>query len=144
MDRKDFKRILKPLIKECIKEVIFEEGVLSSVITEVVKSTQRVNTPPPSLQAERKQEVNFEERRELLEQKRKTELERKRKLLDAAGLNGVDIFEGTMPLNEGGNPANNSSPQGLFSELTPGDAGVDISGIMNLSGRNWKNLVGGK
>ena len=28
------KKVLKPLIKECIKEIIFEDGVLSSIIRE--------------------------------------------------------------------------------------------------------------
>ena len=30
---------MKPLIKECIKEVIFEEGTLSTIISEVMKGT---------------------------------------------------------------------------------------------------------
>ena len=30
------KIILKPLIKECIKEAIFEEGVLSTLVAEIV------------------------------------------------------------------------------------------------------------
>jgi len=144
MNRKDFKKMLKPLIKECIKEVIFEEGVLSTVITEVVKSTQVTNKPQPTLQMKQKQKANFENQRGLLEEKRKVELARKRKLLDATGLRGVDIFEGTTPLNEGGSPSNSKSPQSLFSDLEPGDAGVDISAIMSISGQNWKKLVKGK
>ena len=39
MNKKELKAALKPLIKECIKEVIFEDGVLSSEIQEVVKGT---------------------------------------------------------------------------------------------------------
>ena len=31
------KKKLKPLIKECIKEVIFEDGTLSSIVSEVVQ-----------------------------------------------------------------------------------------------------------
>jgi len=144
MNRKDFKRILKPLIKECIKEVIFEEGVLSTVITEVMKGTQTTNRARRPLQAEQKQETNFEDQRELLEEKRRAKLEQKRKLLDAAGFGGVDIFEGTAPLNEAGNPSKAQSPQGLFPGMTADDAGVDISKIMNLGGRDWKKLAKGK
>ena len=145
MNRKDFKRILKPLIKECIKEVIFEEGVLSTVITEVVKGTQTTRNSQPTLQAEQKQQVNHQERQELLEERRKTELERRRKLLDASGLGGVDIFEGTEPLNEAGRPAKNNSPQGVFSDLAPGDAGVDISALISVGdGHNWKKLARNK
>ena len=39
MNREELKKTLRPLIKECIKEVIFEEGVLSGIISEVVKGT---------------------------------------------------------------------------------------------------------
>jgi hypothetical protein len=144
MNRKDFKRILKPLIKECIKEVMFEEGVLSTVITEVVKGTQTVNKSRPTAQMEQKQEINFKNQRELLEERRKAGLEQKRKLLDATGFDGIDIFEGTTPLTESGNPSNNQSPQGLFPGMSADDAGVDISKIMNLGGRNWKKLAKGK
>jgi hypothetical protein len=143
MTKKDFKRILKPLIKECIKEVMFEEGVLSTVITEVVKGTQTINSPQPRLQMEKKQQANYPDQRELLEERRKTELERKRKLLDAAGFGGIDIFEGTTPISQGGSMTEGTKPQGLFSELAPGDAGIDISGIMSLGASRWKTLAKG-
>ena len=35
MKKQELQKILKPLIEECIKEVIFEEGVLSNLIKEV-------------------------------------------------------------------------------------------------------------
>jgi hypothetical protein len=34
MNKNELKKVLKPLIKECIKEVIFEDGTLSSIIAE--------------------------------------------------------------------------------------------------------------
>ena len=43
MKTNELKKVLKPLIKQCIKEVIFEDGVLSGIIGEVVKG---VNTAP--------------------------------------------------------------------------------------------------
>ena len=39
MNKNELKKVLRPLIKECIKEVIFEEGTLSTIISEVVKGT---------------------------------------------------------------------------------------------------------
>ena len=36
MKKQELAKILKPLVKQCIKEVLFEEGVLSNVISEVV------------------------------------------------------------------------------------------------------------
>ena len=35
MDKAELKKILRPLIKECVKEVIFEDGTLSTIISEV-------------------------------------------------------------------------------------------------------------
>ena len=39
ISKEELMKILKPLIKECIRDVIFEEGSLSTIISEVVKST---------------------------------------------------------------------------------------------------------
>ena len=39
MNKVELKKLLGPLIKQCVKEVIFEEGILSSIILEVVKGT---------------------------------------------------------------------------------------------------------
>ena len=38
---KKLKKFLKPLIRECIKEAIFEEGVLSSIIREAQGSPEK-------------------------------------------------------------------------------------------------------
>ena len=35
MKKEELKKVLKPLIKECIKEVMFEDGTLSTIIAEV-------------------------------------------------------------------------------------------------------------
>ena len=47
------RKVLKPLIKECIKEIIFEEGVLSSIIREAqgspVKDVIKEDKPLASL-----------------------------------------------------------------------------------------------
>ena len=37
MKTSEFKKILKPLIKQTVKEVLLEEGVLSSVVSEVAR-----------------------------------------------------------------------------------------------------------
>ena len=45
MKKSELKKVLKPLIKECIQEALVEEGLLSNVISEVVKglgTTQQV------------------------------------------------------------------------------------------------------
>ena len=144
MKKSQLKSTLKPLIKECIKEVLFEEGVLSGVISEVVKGTQSLRaSAQPTLQAEQKKTlINPEEQKRILEQKWEEERERKRKLLDATGFKGVDLFEGTEPLSNGGTPGADSAAQGSLAGVDPGDAGVDISGIMAVgNGKKWKNLI---
>ena len=119
--------MLKPLIKQCIKEVIFEEGVLSGIISEVVKG---VDTAP--VIREQKQVSKPKPNNEL--SKKKIQEQRKR-MMDAIGknsYNGVNIFEGTEP-----SPSESNSHSPL-SNISPGDPGVDISGLFNS---NWSKLI---
>ena len=39
MNKNELKKVLKPLVKQCINEVLLEEGLLSTVIAEVMKGT---------------------------------------------------------------------------------------------------------
>jgi hypothetical protein len=58
MKKEELKKMLRPLIKECIREVIFEDGSLSTIISEVMKT----NPQQPVIQ-ERKSnpgQVKFE------------------------------------------------------------------------------------
>ena len=122
----ELKKVLKPLIKQCIKEVIFEEGVLSGIISEVVKG---VDTAPVI----REQKKTFAPKPDNVVAKKKLQEQRK-KMLDAIGkdsFNGVDIFEGVEPTREG----NQQSP---LANVSPGDAGVDISQLFNS---NWSKLI---
>ena len=134
MKREELKKTLRPLIKECIREVIFEEGVLSGIISEVVKGTggQRI-TETPQQPVYQKPQVDLEEQRRKLQEQRK-------RMLDAIGssaYNGVDLFEGTSPA-----PAQQSSRQqsGPLSDVAPNDPGVDISSIPGMGA--WSKLAG--
>ena len=40
MKKSDLKQLIKPLVKECIHEVLIEEGLLANVVTEVTKGMQ--------------------------------------------------------------------------------------------------------
>ena len=134
MKKNELKKILKPLIKECVKEVIFEEGALSTIISEVMKGTsgtQRI------VETERPKQDFAERERNLKEAKM-----RKRQLLDSIGkdaYNGVDLFEGTTPT-----PAPRSSHgQGPLDSVAPSDPGVDISSIFSgHSAKIWQKLSG--
>jgi hypothetical protein len=138
MKQSEFKKILKPLIKQCIKEVIFDEGVLSGIISEVVKGTdssitaQEVKTFDQEKQI--KQRKNFEDQGKIKLQ------ETRKRMLDAIGIdsfNGIDVFENTEPLNKAGTLGESkvSSPLEMYA---PEDPGVDISKLFNP---RWKEMV---
>ena len=42
MDKAKMKRVLKPIIEECVKEMFFEKGFLSNMIQEVVEAQSQV------------------------------------------------------------------------------------------------------
>ena len=145
MKKSEIKKIIKPIVKECINEVLLQEGVLSSIISEVMIGTQaavlKEQAPAPS-KPKRRVETDDEAMRRLQERKRQAN-NQKRKLLDAIGKDaygGVDLFEGTQALNSGGNPDAGTQAQGALSGYAPDDAEVNIDGLLNLSGNTWKKL----
>jgi hypothetical protein len=111
---------LKNIIKECVKEVIFEEGVLSGIISEVAQGLTGASSlmetnmrkPSPSNPPSAKHE------------------EVRRQVLAAAGQNSYEnvkqkfknpeLFEGTRPIPESGD-------RGPLAGVAPGDSGIDIS-----------------
>ena len=130
---------LKNMIKECVKEVLFEEGVLSNLVAEVAfgitkAQSNLLETKQPS------QEENTRLQEEMQEAKRKKLLETKRRMIDAMGDSKMaNVFEGTEPLRQGGTP-NEGVVQGPLSGRNPNDAGVDISGLFSLAGQKWNAL----
>ena len=136
MKKNELKKILKPLIKECVKEVIFEEGALSTIISEVMKGTSESQQIVETRTQKPKQDFARQER------KMKEAKERKRKLLDSIGkdaYNGVNLFEGTTPAP----PPTTGQGQGPLDGVSPNDPGVDISGIFSgHSAKIWQKLSG--
>ena len=55
MNKTELKKILKPLIKQCIKEVIFEDGTLSTIISEVAVG---LNSAPKQAIVETKKPID--------------------------------------------------------------------------------------
>jgi hypothetical protein len=138
MKSTEFKKLLKPLIREAIKEVIFEEGILSGLISEVVRGVsppqqvQTIERPPSQAPIPMMQESQGKVRQQIKETREK--------LLQAVGqdaYNGIDIFEGVQPLRSTGT---SGGPQvtSPLSNYEPGDSGVDISGLFS---NKWKHLV---
>ncbi len=135
MNKKDLKQVLKPLIKECIREVIFEEGALSSVVSEVVKGMGQ-----PIVETKQRFPTKQKPQYETDEQAKARLDEKKKHIMNAIGIdayNGVDLFEGTTPA-----PAQGQASHGALSGVDPDDAGVDISSIMNKSSAIWSKMVG--
>jgi len=132
---------LKNIIKECVKEILFEEGVLSNLVAEVAFGISKAqgtlvenNKQPQDTKAA--QELKEEQQ----ESRRQKLLETKRKMLDAMGnQNMSNVFEGTEPLKSAGTPQ--ASPaQGPMAGRDPNDAGVDISGLFSVAGQKWNAL----
>tara|TARA_R110000744_G_scaffold177664_1_gene296594 strand:- start:43 stop:459 length:417 start_codon:yes stop_codon:yes gene_type:complete len=137
MKKSDF----KDLIKESVKEVLVEEGVLKSVISEVVRAVTAIQEEQAPVAT--RQSFTQEVSQGAKEKHRQKLSETKKKMLDAIGnssFGGVDLFEGTTPIKKAGEP---NAPGGASSALEgvdPGDSGVDISNL--LGGSNvWKQLL---
>ncbi len=142
MNKEQLKKLIKPVVKECIQEVLIEEGLLTEVVSQV---TAGMSKQPIVESAPKKTDKNLFN--EDLQMKRKTQevnkklQEHRRKLLDSIGgdaYNGVDLFEGTTPLNNTSNPGETHKPSVLGDD--PNDAGVDISSIMGKSSKIWQAL----
>jgi len=144
MKKSQLKQLLKPIIKECINEALIEQGLLSNIISEVVKGLQPIQTiveaKQPISQVNQK-EVEIKRMEALAEQQRSLK-EQKRKLLDAAGFD-TDVFAGTSPIQGGITTAQEPGEPnaGALSGVAPDDSGVDISGIMALGGKQWRKMI---
>lgn len=139
MNKKELKQLMKPIVKECIQEALLEEGMLSTIISEVVKGTSGLVVEQ---QAPPKQPQRYESDNQARD--RRTRLKEQRSKLNAAigveAYGGVDLFEGTKPLGKGGDPNGGTSPQSALSGYAPDDSGVDITSLVNLGANTWKKL----
>ncbi len=135
MKRNELKQTLKPLIKQCIKEVIFDDGVLSGIIAEIVKGLDsrtlvvEAATPkpvPPDRAGQERKLVVEQVRREHRQQMESQRNSLSEALGDRFG--GLNLFEGVDPIGKAGNPAGGvSAPSSPLEGIDPNDPGVDIS-----------------
>tara|TARA_Y100000310_G_scaffold315516_1_gene366152 strand:+ start:514 stop:939 length:426 start_codon:yes stop_codon:yes gene_type:complete len=139
MKRAELKELIKPIVKECIYESLLEGGVLSKVISEVMKG---VGTQPQIVEA-KTPVVPIRDDKKFIQQEKQKLLEMKRQMLDAIGkdsYNGVNLFEGTSPIRRAGNTGNSDISHSPLRDVEPQDPGVDISSLMGNSGI-WKQIV---
>lgn len=142
MKKSDLKQLIKPLVKECIHEVLIEEGLLSNIVSEVTKGLQQ-NVIVETKQKPKETLFNEDLRMKRKSNESRTKLqEHRKKLLDAVGqdsYNGVDLFEGTDALTSGGDSSNTPRQPSVLGD-NPRDAGVDISSIIGDASQVWRAL----
>ena len=144
MKRSELKKLIKPIVKECVQETILNDGLLSNIVSEVAQGmgnqflVENKETIVPSMSNEnsvRMEAMNTEKKAQIAETKKR--------LLDAIGneaYGGIDIFEDTKPIKESKASLGPADP--LRSDgREPDDPGVDISGIVALGGKNWKAFM---
>ena len=140
MKRTELKKIIKPLVKECVQETILNDGLLSNIVSEVMQGMGN------QFLVENKEQVvptMSNENSVQLEQLKERQQETRKRLLDEIGkdsYNGVDLFEGTTPIRDTGQPSATAQASPMSGQ-DPDDAGVDISSIVALGGKNWKALT---
>ena len=141
MKKADLKQLIKPMVKECIHEVLLEEGLLSNVVAEVAKGLQGNLVVEARRPAQPRSQPREEMQRNRQAQKSREGLkEHRRKLMDAVGKDsyaGIDLFEGTEPMHSQGLQ---QGQEGQADLGNPSDAGVDISSIFGNSSRIWEAM----
>ena len=137
MKKNDLKKLIKPLVKECIHEVLIEEGLLSNVVAEVAKGMQgnlvvesHKKQPDDLLKEDRRINRQSQETRLRLKEQRKKLMS----AINADAYNGVDLFEGTQPMSQ----YESKEPKAGSVDLgNPGDSGVDISSLIPGASKIW-------
>lgn len=133
MKKSDLKQLIKPLVKECIHEVLLEEGLLSNVVAEVAKGMQgnlitesRAPSPPPRAKDPEIANAKIAEQRKKL-----------MGALNADAYNNVNLFEGTEPMSTYEAPTSSPGAVDLGSSR---DAGVDISSLTAGASKIWQSM----
>ena len=140
MNQNDLVKILKPIVKQLVREAIQQE--LAPVITEIIKQTSNTKIVERFAPSEPRQAPIPESlQKERLQEKQKLLEERKRTLEDMSkkSYGGINIFEGTTPLGSAGNPEQRPSAAMAdpLADTDPNDPGVDIGGLLRMTG-GWK------
>ena len=114
MTKSEMKKFMKPLVKECLQEMLLEEGLLSNLIEQVNKGNKQIFS-----------ESQKRNPKPVLEKKSKPQLSEVRKKLDDSIGKGSysNIFDGIEPAPGIDN----------FSDVS-GDPGIDLSLLNNIPG----------
>ena len=137
MKKSEFKKLIKPIVSECIKESLMDDGLISGIIAEVVRG---ISAPQPIVEAgSPKADPTIERmKRNAFSKEQSGKLkEHRAKLMSAIGgeaYNGVNLFEGTTPAPAQGSPNQQANP---MSGQQPSDAGLDIGNLFGAVGSSW-------
>jgi hypothetical protein len=132
---------LKNIIKECVREILFDEGVLSNLVAEVAFGITKAQSQ--LLEEEKTNLIRDKESSEKIHSEKVKArsnklLETKKKMLNAIGSKKLSgVFEGTEPLRSSPQQAPGHTP---LAGQDPTDAGVDISGLFGIAGQRWQQL----
>lgn len=134
MKKSEFKQLFKPLIKECLNEILVEEG-LKRVVEENIKKSPQV--------VERKTAESSE--KELITssyEKKKQKLEELRKKYDGMEFNP---FAGTdySPEEESYNPSE-GEVEPLAHPNLAGNSGVDVTKLFSQNKGVWSAMINAK
>ena len=143
MNKAQLKKLIKPVVKECIQEVLIEEGLLTEVVSQVTAGLSK--QPIVENRPKKRNDKLFNEDLQIKKQVQKTNNQLKqhrKKLMDSIGAeayNGVNLFEGTEPLSK--REATSSGPKpGAVDLGDPSDAGDDISSLIGGATQIWKAM----
>ena len=114
MDSKEMKKLIKPLVKQCLQEMLLEEGLLSNLISEVNKGNKQ------SFSESARREPVFTAPKVAKPQINEV----RKKLADSIGKGAYgNVFEGLEPA---------PSPDSMGGDDS--DPGMDLSMLNNIPG----------
>ena len=141
MNKAQLKKPIKPVVKECIQEVLIEDGLLTEVVSQVAAGLQK----QPIVEAKKQNEPKERPFNKHLQLRRKSQetnsklQEHRKRLMEAVGAdayNGVNLFENTEPIS------GRKTPEGQTDLGDSNDAGVDISGLVGNASLVFEKMNG--
>lgn len=141
MDKNDFKKVIKPILKECIKEILLEQG-LTKLVSETAASINENKIKLPAANKSIQTQPIQKAKQSPINQNHKLMMEE----IGKSGYlsNNFNPFANTNPLTEAQAGAAVASANSPLANIDPNDSGVDITDFMSGNTNVWKALVGGK
>jgi hypothetical protein len=140
MDKNSLKKVIKPLIKECLTEILYEQG-LNKLIEEGIKAkhSEIVKENKKQEQQYEVKEVQFMKENQPNKQNKLQEA--KKQLLQKISMGGFDPFAGSSPIEgDAEKIAESINPE---VSVMPGiqGSGVDISSLLGSNKQVWNTFT---